>query len=148
MRSRQYSYLTATFALVIQFAKLSGFSPIITTASLQNTALLKSLGATHVIDRAAPLSSAVKTITSENITIIYDAISEKDTQNAAYDILAPGGTLVVVMPSAIEEGKVDSRKSVIMVYGSLHDPSQEELGKSLCRHLPSLLESGEIKVNK
>ncbi|EKM48207.1 uncharacterized protein PHACADRAFT_77921, partial [Phanerochaete carnosa HHB-10118-sp] len=40
----------------IQFAKLSGFSLIITTGSLHNEAYLKSLGVTHVIDRTAPLS--------------------------------------------------------------------------------------------
>lgn len=36
---------------VIQFAKLSGFSPIITTASPRHIAHLQALGATHVIDR-------------------------------------------------------------------------------------------------
>ncbi|HEV7737525.1 MAG TPA: hypothetical protein VGO47_09170, partial [Chlamydiales bacterium] len=37
----------------IQLAKLSGFSPIATTASTHHTDYLKSLGATHVIDRKA-----------------------------------------------------------------------------------------------
>jgi len=35
---------------------MSGFSPIITTASSQHTAYLKSLGATYVFDRHADLS--------------------------------------------------------------------------------------------
>ena len=53
---------------MIQFAKLSGFSPIITTASKHNETYLKSLGATHVIDRSIPLSElpqAVKAITDK-----------------------------------------------------------------------------------
>ena len=40
---------------MIQFAKLSGFSPIITTASPRHTARLQALGATHVVDRALAL---------------------------------------------------------------------------------------------
>ena len=35
----------------IQLAKLSGFSPIIVTASLHHAEHLEALGATHVIDR-------------------------------------------------------------------------------------------------
>ena len=42
---------------VIQLAKLSGFSPIITTSSLAHADYLKSLGATYVLDRNAPLTS-------------------------------------------------------------------------------------------
>ena len=57
----------SSYDAVIQLAKLSGFSPIITTASLKNTDFLKSLGATHVIDRNADLPSSVKAITSDSI---------------------------------------------------------------------------------
>jgi NADPH:quinone reductase-like Zn-dependent oxidoreductase len=45
----------------IQLAKLSGFSPIITTSSKKHTDFLKSLGATHVVDRASiNLASDIK----------------------------------------------------------------------------------------
>ena len=40
--------------LAIQLAKLSGVSPIIITASLKSAELLKSYGATHVLDRSLP----------------------------------------------------------------------------------------------
>jgi NADPH:quinone reductase-like Zn-dependent oxidoreductase len=139
--------LTIVNDSAIQFAKLSGFSPIITTASLHNASFLESLGATHVIDRTAVLATAVKTITSQDIKIIYDAISEKDTQNAAYDILVPEGTLITVLWPAVEKDKLDSRKSVVVVYGMMHDPNQKEIATDLCKHLPSLIESGDIKVN-
>ncbi|KAI0686767.1 GroES-like protein [Cytidiella melzeri] len=132
---------------VLQFAKLSGFSPIITTASSHNVALVKSLGATHVIERDAPLAAAVKSITSEPIELIYDAISEKDTQNVAYDVLAPGGTIVIVLQLAVEESKIDKSKTVIDVYGSPHDPTQWELGVSLWANVARLVENGEIKPN-
>lgn len=38
----------------IQLARESGFYPIVTTASVRHHALLRSLGATHVLDRASP----------------------------------------------------------------------------------------------
>ncbi|EKM58625.1 uncharacterized protein PHACADRAFT_193755, partial [Phanerochaete carnosa HHB-10118-sp] len=99
----------------IQFAKLSGFSLIITTGSLHNEAYLKSLGVTHVIDRTAPLSAlpaAVKAITSKPVKIAYDAVSESETQNAAYDVLAPGGKLVIVLDRAVDKDKITSEKEI------------------------------------
>jgi hypothetical protein len=29
----------------------------------------------------------------------------------------------------------------------MHDPNQKEIATDLCKHLPSLIESGDIKVN-
>ncbi|KAG6372052.1 chaperonin 10-like protein [Boletus reticuloceps] len=46
----------------IQLAKLSGFSPIITTASLHNEDLLLSLGATHILDRKLPNAALIKRV--------------------------------------------------------------------------------------
>ncbi len=133
--------------IVIQFAKLSGFNPIITTASPRNADLLKSLGATHVIDRSAPLAPAVKAITSEPLKYIHDAVSSKETQEAAYDILAPGGTLILVLPFAVDEAKIDHSKNAVFTFATAHDPGQKALGVSLYKNLSSLLESGDIKVS-
>lgn len=137
------SQFTATSA--IQFARLSGFSPIITTASKRNEDYLKSLGATHVIDRSIPLADAVKAVTSKPIKIIYDAISEKDTQTSAYEILSPGGTLILVSQLSIEETKLSKEKTIVLVFAFLEDPSQP-IGVKLCKELPGLLESGALKV--
>ena len=51
-------YTEAQFDLVIQFAKLSGFDYIITTttASAKHAEYLKSLGATHIVDRDTPIA--------------------------------------------------------------------------------------------
>ncbi|KZT16714.1 GroES-like protein, partial [Neolentinus lepideus HHB14362 ss-1] len=76
---------------VIQFAKLSGFSPIITTASPSSEALLKSLGATHVVNRKLPpadIKFAISSFITSPLELIYDAISISDTQQVAYDLLA------------------------------------------------------------
>ena len=134
---------------MIQFAKLSGFSPIITTASKHNEALLKSLGATHIIDRSTPLSdlaAAIKSITSKPLKIAYDAISTGETQNAAYDALAPGGKLETVLPVAVDKAKITPKKQVQQVSGSPYAPQHKEIGKSLYASVTSLLEAGDIKV--
>lgn len=89
---------------MIQLAKLSGFSPIITTASLKHTDYLKSLGATHVLDRhlsAPDLKSQIEKITRQPIKYVYDSVSLSDTQNTGLEILAPGGHLILVLSSNV-----------------------------------------------
>ena len=133
-------------SIAIQLAKLSGFSPIITTASLRNTELLSSLGATHVLDRglsATALKDAIAKITSNPITLAFDAISHPDTQQASYDILSVGGTLIVTEPVA--ENKSDD-KVVRGVFGSFHPPPNREMGRRFIPVLTRWLADGTIKV--
>lgn len=134
---------------VIQFAKVSGFSPIIATGSLHNEAFIKSLGATHVIDRDAPLSElsdTIKAITGKPIKVAYDTISYPETQNAAYDVLAPGGKLVHVLFNALNKDRLTPDKETVHVYGNVYPPEQREVGRILYANLTSLLETGDIKV--
>ena len=125
---------------------MSGFSPIITTASLKNADFLKSLGATHVIDRNADLISSVKAITSDPIQYVFDSIALKPTQEVAYEVLAPGGTLILVLDFALDDTKVDKTKRVVRIFGTAHDVGQNTLAVSLYKNLTKLLESGDIKV--
>ncbi|PCH39330.1 GroES-like protein [Wolfiporia cocos MD-104 SS10] len=136
---------------VIQVAKLAGFSPIITTASLTNADYLRSLGATHVLDRkltAEQLKAQVSSITSAPIQTVYDVISEADTQNVAYDLLSPGGTLVRMPLDAIPESKRTSDKKIVTVYGGVNIPDNRATGVSLYKELTRLLENGSIKPNR
>lgn len=141
-RYRQY-----TVYLAIQLAKISGFSPIIATASPRNNEFLKALGATHIIDRSLPLSSLaanVSAITKESLSIIYDTVGYPDTQNASYDILAPGGTFLTILSPAVKN--VVPEKEIIAPYGTPHLPSHKEFGIELWQQIYTLLESGEFKV--
>ncbi|KZT67311.1 GroES-like protein [Daedalea quercina L-15889] len=135
---------------VIQLAKLSGFGPIITTASLRNAEWLQKLGATHVLDRNIPLDmleTELKKITPEPFKVIYDAVASPETQNFAYGLLAPGHTLAVVMPVAVkEELKVPEKKAYWMV-ASFFLPQNRKVGVSLYSKLTALLEEGAIKPN-
>lgn len=131
---------------------LSGFSPIITTASARNEAYLHSLGATHVLDRKgvplASLASAVHAITPLPITIVYDAISDPDTQSAAYDLLEPGGKLIIVDKSTMDDAKQtpESHREIIGVLGNTHLPFQRAFGARMYAVLTEMLAAGEIKV--
>ncbi|EMD40158.1 hypothetical protein CERSUDRAFT_46554 [Gelatoporia subvermispora B] len=134
----------------IQLAELAGFSPIITTASPRNADLLKSLGATHVLDRsltADALGVEVAKITSQPFEVVFDAVGLPATQNSAFDILAQEGQLVTVRQDAVGEAKkaVHPGKRVIQVYGSLAVPYHHKAAASLCAALSSLLEEGAIK---
>ncbi|EMD40146.1 hypothetical protein CERSUDRAFT_112362 [Gelatoporia subvermispora B] len=132
----------------IQVARLSGFSPIITTASLHNTDLLKSIGATHVLDRnlsADALHAEITKITKQPIELVWDSISEPSTQNMAYDLTSPGGTLVLVLWDTIDPAKKAAQpgKNVIAHIGA--DFAVWEDGTGTWQALPKLLENGSIK---
>ena len=135
-------------SIAIQFAKLSGFSPIITTASPQNETYLKSLGATHIISRSHPLSSlpsSIAAITTTPVLHAFDAISLKDTQEAAYAALAPGGTLALVGLPDIASTSGDKR--VLAVIGSGYLEANRPVAVSLCRKLSGLIAVGDLRPN-
>ncbi|KAL6298069.1 chaperonin 10-like protein [Sparassis latifolia] len=142
---------TSVGQIVIQLTKLSGFSPIIVTASLHNAKLLKSYGATHILDRrmsASELRSAVTDITSLPVKTIYDAVGLRDTQNAAYNILAPSGTLVVVLEDAVDPSKKTPEKKIVRAEGDTYAVENRRTSASLFGQLTSLLERGLIKPNR
>ncbi|KAN0097220.1 GroES (chaperonin 10)-like protein [Tylopilus felleus] len=133
----------------IQLAKLSGFNPIITTASLKNKGLLTSLGATHVLDRtlsAAALKEQVANIVKTPISYIFDACSLAETQQTAYDLLAPGGTLAIVAEKLVKEDET-SRKKVNLVFGSFQFPENRALGVKFATALTRWLAEEKIKPN-
>ncbi|KAL7278934.1 GroES-like protein [Trametes coccinea BRFM310] len=134
----------------IQLAKLSGFSPIITTASLKNKALLESFGATHVVDRnlsAAALRDEVFKITGGPVEVVFDAISLPETQNAGFDLLTSSGTLVLVLPPTLDEEKTKNAgdRKVASVVSLVNLPQNEEFAKAAFSKLSGLIEAGHVK---
>ncbi|KAA1476199.1 GroES-like protein [Dentipellis sp. KUC8613] len=140
----------------IQLLKLSGFSPIIATASARNCDYVKAAGATHVIDyHTTPyafLPDAVKAITSAPVPIAYDAISSEDSQKAAWALLAPRGSLVITVVPSAAVGKpgeeAEDGKRVAHVFGNVNAPENAAFGDALYAVLTGLLERGDIKPNK
>lgn len=128
--------------LAIQLAHLSGFSPITTTASLAHTARLSSLGTARVIDRHAPLPTA---LAGEKFSIIIDAISTPATGYALAAHLAPGGTLVLMRP-APEDIVLPEGAKTASVFGSPFHPANADTGAGLFASLEKWLADGDIKV--
>ncbi|CAA7269958.1 unnamed protein product [Cyclocybe aegerita] len=136
--------------LAIQLARLSGFSPIITTASLKHTEFLESLGATHILDRNLSLEALKaqvdKATAGKPIKIVYDAISLEATQKAGLALVAPGGKLILVLPPLV---KSEDNKTVVPIVAGLRAASNIEILESLYHDkASSLLERGVIKPNR
>jgi NADPH:quinone reductase-like Zn-dependent oxidoreductase len=134
---------------VIQFAKLSGFDYIITTASAKHTEYLKSLGATHIVDRDVPVAeipAALKDIVgSLEIEVAYDTIGNPETSLAqAMAAVIPGGRVVttnVRVAFEPQEGKLLSRVNATSTI-----PHNVEPLRKLALRLPGLLEDKSVQV--
>lgn len=127
---------------VIQLARLSGFSQIAATASLHNSDHLKSLGATHIIDRNSDIVLEAKKIFESPPEIVYDAVAE-DTQEQALEILAPNGKLILVHSPHSTLKPVN--KKILFVMGSAI--MQRPFSIDLYANFTSLLASGKIIVS-
>ena len=134
---------------------MQGFSPIITTASPKNSALLKALGATHVLDRALSPDALRAALPATPITYVYDAFGRgRDAQRLGYSVLAPGGAFVSVIPfddgaltDLVEEseGKREGER-IARTRASYTFPGNGELGVEIFKRLTGWLESGVIVV--
>ena len=113
---------------------------------MKHTAYLTSLGATHVLDRNEPLASALPN-PKEKFSVIYDAISEPDTQRATAALLAPEGTLVLVHTALADLDLADGRKTKL-VFGSVFHPANIAIGTGLFANLEKYLEDGDITPNR
>ncbi|KAH7888954.1 chaperonin 10-like protein [Phlebopus sp. FC_14] len=130
----------------IQFARLSGFSPIIATASLHNAPLLRSLGATHVIDRNTPTSEIARElakITSVPLSLLFDSISAEELRQVGFDLLGSGGHYVIVSPSPLRPPEGSDKKGV-SVFATVLVDENRPFGRALAKHLPKLVEDGEF----
>ncbi|KAI0247667.1 hypothetical protein BJV78DRAFT_1157062 [Lactifluus subvellereus] len=102
-------------------AKLSGFDPIIMSASASNEDYCCAAGATHVIDYHS-------TPSSRPLPIVYDVNSKQEKHKAGREILAP----------------ID-HWHVVWMFGKVHNVENVDLGRDMYAELPNLLENGSIK---
>ncbi|KJA19793.1 hypothetical protein HYPSUDRAFT_43891 [Hypholoma sublateritium FD-334 SS-4] len=140
---------TSVGQVVLQLAKYSGFSPIITTASLKNADSLRAFGATHVFDRSlsdsALVSEVAKVVNGKTVKFVYDTVSEKSTQETALALLHDGGHLALLLQAAVEAPK---NTVIIQVFGG-YKPDTASLLSTLYRdNLHALLEQEVVKPNQ
>jgi NADPH:quinone reductase-like Zn-dependent oxidoreductase len=128
----------------IQLLKLSGYSQIITTSSKVHEEFLKSLGATHVVDRHGDQAAAIKSLLPDGFTdVLYDAVSTEDSQRIALTISSPKASISL---TRMREKDLDfGERFVVTTFGSVH--VQRKLGVSLYGALAEMLEAGAIKVS-
>ncbi|CAA7269466.1 unnamed protein product [Cyclocybe aegerita] len=143
---------TSVGQVAIQLARLSGFSPIIATASLKHAEALKSLGATAVFDRklsSAELSAEIaKVTTGKSLNVVFDTVGLPVTQQTAVDIVAPGGAVSVVLPPDASV-KIPDDKTVYQVLSLLTLPPNTKLLEALYHdHVTTWLEKGILKPNR
>ncbi|CEL56578.1 Zinc-type alcohol dehydrogenase-like protein C2E1P3,01 OS=Schizosaccharomyces pombe (strain 972 / ATCC 24843) GN=SPAC2E1P3.01 PE=3 SV=1 [Rhizoctonia solani AG-1 IB] len=103
---------------VIQFARIAGFSPIVTTASPQHADFLKSLGATHVFDRDADVQT-IQSAFPVPVALAYDAISADSTQLLAFDVLTTPASksdarIILVNPPTDSLGEKNKGDKIIV----------------------------------
>ena len=92
------------------------------------------------------LASEISSIT-QNAPIKYavDSISAPDTQQTAYDILAPGGQVAVFNPIA---AKATKEKDIFFVFGGIRHPPNIKLLETFYHdNLEKFLKEGAIKVS-
>ena len=114
--------------------------------------MLKSYGATHVVDRTLPpneLINDVKAIAGEYVDLAYDAISTQDTLELSGELLRPGGQLVFVVPGRgelIKDVIAQKKLRAICARGLLTLKQNRGALNSLLVKVPELLEQGLIRV--
>ncbi|THU85444.1 GroES-like protein [Dendrothele bispora CBS 962.96] len=147
---------TSVGQYAIQLLRYVKFGPIITYASGRHSEYLKSLGATECIDRnhvsLSELPEVVKKLTGGvPVNVVYDAISNNDSQLAGYEILAEDGGMVLVTGENKLQDKIDatgSKKTVVRVYAYPFMPAIQEFGKAMYKNLTKLVEDGDLVPNR
>ncbi|KAM5535343.1 hypothetical protein V8D89_011028 [Ganoderma adspersum] len=143
---------TSVGQYVIQLVHLSGFSPIVATASLEHSDRLRALGATHVLDRTLPTDTlhveAARIAAGAGFRVVYDTVASPETGRMAYALTAPGGDLVMTLPcKAVQEmATMDGgAKKVHVSFGAMYVPYLANTATALLSRLPELLASGTIQ---
>ncbi|EEB92686.1 hypothetical protein MPER_08769 [Moniliophthora perniciosa FA553] len=140
----------------IQLLRFAGFSTIITYASGQHTEYLKSLGATHVIDRKrveiTNLPSEVTKITNgKGVQLAHVAINQAETLAAGVAVLADDAPLVTAlsprMPIPPVLDAVKKRGKLFTVYADIYQMNRP-FGNLIYKNFTRWLEEGTFVPNR
>ncbi|KIW93585.1 uncharacterized protein Z519_06190 [Cladophialophora bantiana CBS 173.52] len=155
-----YGGSTATGALGIQFAKLSGYT-VIATCSPRNFDYVKSLGASEVYDYNDPQApSKIRASTNNKLKLAWDTISEKPSAQFCADALSSepgckyGSILQVTSP------REDVESTTTLMYTIFGEPfkfgphefpainEDFEYAKKFMAMAEGLLRDGKVKAHK
>lgn len=144
---------SATGKYGIQFAKLAGIGTIITVASKNGERVLKSLGATHVIDRHASndeIEGQVREIVGDELIYVVDCIGSGDggqTLGAKLLSNSKKGTLVcLIHAGSVDDSKIGTKKAGYEMKKIIAAPRLfPAFAVRFWRHLPQWIEEGRLK---
>ena len=88
----------------------------------------------------------MKEITSEPIRIVFDAVSTPETEDAGYDLLGPGGAIVILRFMSIPENKQTPDKLIADISADPFKADRRQLAADLYKQIPALIASGDITV--
>ncbi|PVH88255.1 GroES-like protein [Cadophora sp. DSE1049] len=159
-----YGGSTATGALAIQFAKLSGLT-VAVTCSPRNFDYVKSVGADAAFDYNSPTCAKdIQEWSEGKITHAFDCISEGDSPKITVGAMSPsGGVYSTLLPVPADQVKSINDKVEVKstlgytVMGEAFKfgpneipakPEDYEFGKMFWELARGLLEEGKIKVHK
>ncbi|OQV01592.1 Alcohol dehydrogenase GroES-like domain-containing protein isoform 2 [Cladophialophora immunda] len=155
-----YGGSTATGALGIQFAKLSGYT-VITTCSPRNFDYVKSLGASSVFDyNDAQAPARIRELTANQLKLAWDTISEKPSAQFCADALSSdagckyGSILQVAPPRDDVEGVTTLMYTIFgepFQFGPHEFPAVGEdfaYAKKFMAMVEGLLAEGKLRAHK
>lgn len=160
-----YGASTATGALAVQFAKLSGLD-VIATCSPRNFDLVKELGADAVFDYNSPTVGAdIRAHTGNKLYYAFDCIAEGNSAQICADALSTetaaqkpqySGLLWIEVPRSDVEARTTLGytifgESFTKAFGPGHFPAKQEdyeFGKSFWKLSEQLLAEGKFKVHR
>lgn len=137
----------------VQLASLAGFGTIVVVGGPE--ADLKSLGATHVLDRHLQyetLLEQIRAIVGDDLLYAYDTANPPEGQILAINALSciHRGKFARLLPiGPVDESQVAAKENgydMFDLFGSAH--AHPELSREYFKRLPSLLLDGKIKPGR
>jgi NADPH2:quinone reductase len=135
----------------IEFAKLAGIGRIIAVAGNHNEAMLRSIGATHVIDRQAPdVLKQIRAITREELVHAVDTVNagkEQELGIAALSNTKKGTLITLRRPEGdFDAARIGSKSAGYerrLVFGV--SPVHPELTEGFWKAVPRWLKERKIR---
>ncbi|KAK1752815.1 chaperonin 10-like protein [Echria macrotheca] len=134
---------TATGSLAVQFARLSGCSPIVATASPHNFDFVKSRGADVVFDYNDPdCAEKIKAFTQDSLAHVFDCNSTQSSAAICSAAIGSKGGVVSYL-QAVKHDREDVQTKVTLAYTA--NPADFEFATSFWSLAEKLLAEGTLQ---
>lgn len=140
----------------LQFARLAGFGTIVTTAGTRKQGqeeYLRSLGATHVINRNAPdVAEQIQSIVGDDLLYVYDTVNGGEEEEVSFQLglkvlsTSRKGTLATLLRGKVDPVIAEEKKAGFdrkRIFGSSH--VHEESGIKFWKEIGRWIEEGKIQ---